>query len=1324
MATVGDEAVNLLSLDGGGVRGVSSLVILHEIMTKIKDTYGLDEIPKPCEFFHMIAGTSTGGLMAIMLGRLRMSTEEALQEYDNCSAKIFASKNKKTWSISERFQATALQEAVEGIVKQRGRGERMRDPENPPKGKVVVCVMPSNCIGKPRLVRSFSGDPGDDDQWDKDIAIWEAARATTAASSFFKPQKLGSGATAQTYIDAAIGVNNPVVSLLDEAVKEFGSGRRLGCVVSIGTGTRDIQLGRALSGIRNFVQGPRFYIHLIKTLKSTATDAEDAHRQLQSRLLPFPGSYYRFNVPEAAEAVGLHHYKKMPVLKSLTAEYLGREEIATQVRKIAEGLQTDVFDHGLTLGLIFGLDKEQVVLSNTNAQRMNMSSSFFTGRREILQKLDSLFSPRNTGGKPRRECLLHGMGGVGKTEIALKAGEVFEERFKYIFFVDGTMPATISQSYAQICKQYNLGNGTTEAMRNHAMQWIEGLTEEWLMVFDDCNLSDRRGHLPGRGKGNVIYTSRTTTLLHGLPADCVLEVTPFGVPDAVELLLKASGSQATPDNPDADLAQKIVAELGCLPLAIDQAAASIRDRLSLGSYLDDLRTRKVSISHDPRFQGKIVENPIVYAALDVSYASIKARKQRGGRQFLGRSADIALKLLGLLCFYHYRAFPISAFGRAAKERHKRKAHLAYPLATIMECPDSDFDQMLDLGPDGSWNMNYVAVGLKVLETFSLIKRDPDQFTVSMHVLVHSWARHRMEKEQYLRYCLLANIVLSESIVPSWKWVDKAFARSLGPHASVCFVRRSKDLHHGEYEAQLKLKRGWQCELNKDFYDAEKLFLECLRFWKVEHGNNSWSVINTLQRLGGLYHEMGRLGDAEVTYLEVVERLRRRIRDHEATTSEEEPGLGTAPPSHSSTDRSKHIPKTPVGKPTQSRRFTQSTFKRFLEGRRNDGSEGEPVAVAAGPSTSSKATMTVKTEAAEPVEELDALWCHYYLVHADLARVYMDQDRFGMGQRMLLRAAEYLEDLLPEDSPELMRVQNEAKAVTEPGNLEFWNTRVKQFTEIASGDESELWDSETGWQLIVTYADCQLENRMYEMAYQQYRGAYELFERIYGPYDKRILDILRRMVICKVEGDDCDRAVEIAIDCLHRARRGSAMDLANGPAMDRAINTAWQHSKAHLERIRPVFGEHHLLVRRFARFVGDGPARTLEEHLERSLACFGPHSTVTKDCQAFIEGRRAALAEAAEHDGEASSAGPLRGRPPVIGLCICGEAAHAEGSRWNESFQENEADESGGEDVGVGLEAPRPLEEDFTKTTTGTVLDGMKRVEDRWRNRPYYFCGLY
>lgn len=71
-----DQSANrvprILCLDGGGVRGLSSLLILHELMEDIEVRTGAEDTPKPCEYFDLIGGTSTGGLIAIMLGILGM----------------------------------------------------------------------------------------------------------------------------------------------------------------------------------------------------------------------------------------------------------------------------------------------------------------------------------------------------------------------------------------------------------------------------------------------------------------------------------------------------------------------------------------------------------------------------------------------------------------------------------------------------------------------------------------------------------------------------------------------------------------------------------------------------------------------------------------------------------------------------------------------------------------------------------------------------------------------------------------------------------------------------------------------------------------------------------------------------------------------------------------------------------------------------------------------------------------------------------------------------------------------------------------------------
>jgi patatin-like phospholipase/acyl hydrolase len=71
--------LRVLCLDGGGVRGLSSLIMLNAILAEmqlklVNEFKPLKPIPpiRPCQIFDLICGTSTGGLIALMLGRLEM----------------------------------------------------------------------------------------------------------------------------------------------------------------------------------------------------------------------------------------------------------------------------------------------------------------------------------------------------------------------------------------------------------------------------------------------------------------------------------------------------------------------------------------------------------------------------------------------------------------------------------------------------------------------------------------------------------------------------------------------------------------------------------------------------------------------------------------------------------------------------------------------------------------------------------------------------------------------------------------------------------------------------------------------------------------------------------------------------------------------------------------------------------------------------------------------------------------------------------------------------------------------------------------------------
>jgi len=404
-----------------------------------------------------------------------MSTQEALQEYDRCAKKIFSFRNKKCeqeadcfaplfperirltllagTTATEKYRATALKDVVQDLVRRRNMGEYLMDASAAPesKGQCFVCTMPARKVERCNLIRSFLVP---EQEYDMEVKIWEAARATTAASFYFKPMEIlrhGKGSTEEC-IDAAIGSNNPLDRLLEEAAHHIGPGRRLGCVVSIGTGTRLVKIDRASTGLRNILHLPKFLKELLGTLKNTATDAEEPHHRVLAKFASYPNAYFRFNVPDVADQVGLDKYHKIKTLKAATSAYLSQHLVAAQILNVAALLGRNASDHGLTLGhaskhgarsqpippgiiqtltqYSTDMNKDQVKLATQEERPLGavVMSRFFVAREGILGKLDTCFSPRDTRGKPRREFLLYGMGGVGKTEIALKTADALEDR--------------------------------------------------------------------------------------------------------------------------------------------------------------------------------------------------------------------------------------------------------------------------------------------------------------------------------------------------------------------------------------------------------------------------------------------------------------------------------------------------------------------------------------------------------------------------------------------------------------------------------------------------------------------------------------------------------------------------------------------------------------------------------------------------------------------------------------------------------------------------------------------------------------------------------
>ncbi|KFY78451.1 hypothetical protein V499_02394, partial [Pseudogymnoascus sp. VKM F-103] len=137
--------LRVLSLDGGGVRGYSVFIILQELMHRtFVEIEGRapkrSEIPKPCDHFDLIVGTGTGGLIAIMLGRLRLDLETCKEVYVRMTRKVFET-DKTIAGIPYRstlFKASKLEEAIRECVREHtvfqsegNDGEAFEDVQSP-----------------------------------------------------------------------------------------------------------------------------------------------------------------------------------------------------------------------------------------------------------------------------------------------------------------------------------------------------------------------------------------------------------------------------------------------------------------------------------------------------------------------------------------------------------------------------------------------------------------------------------------------------------------------------------------------------------------------------------------------------------------------------------------------------------------------------------------------------------------------------------------------------------------------------------------------------------------------------------------------------------------------------------------------------------------------------------------------------------------------------------------------------------------------------------------------------------------------------------------
>jgi hypothetical protein len=233
-------------------------------------------------------------------------------------------------------------------------------------------------------------------------------------------------------------------------------------------------------------------------------------------------------------------------------------------------------------GLVSAGPRFPAVTGKPEIWNVGTRNARFTGRASVLEELRTRFL-EGGGAEPASPQVLYGLGGVGKTQIALEYAHRFRTDYDLVWWVSAEQPDQITTGLAELARR--LGKEVGASVADAAAAACDALRlgtpyARWLLIFDNAtNPQELAGYLPG-GDGHVIITSRTQAWSQvALP----LEVRVFSAAESEHHLMSRVSAVSR------ETAQRISAQLGYLPLAVEQAAAWLRTTgLSAETYLEML----------------------------------------------------------------------------------------------------------------------------------------------------------------------------------------------------------------------------------------------------------------------------------------------------------------------------------------------------------------------------------------------------------------------------------------------------------------------------------------------------------------------------------------------------------------------------------------------------------------------------------------------------------------------------------------------------------------------------------------------------------------
>ena len=403
------------------------------------------------------------------------------------------------------------------------------------------------------------------------------------------------------------------------------------------------------------------------------------------------------------------------------------------------------------------------------------------------------------------------------------------------------------------------------------LQWIACMQGKWLIVFD--NADDLLPEVvakffPLGDSGNILITSRNRSMGRIISFENIIEISEMEESDAVTLLLRASYLEPSTEHVQA--AKDIVTELGCIPLAVNHAGAYIEaGKCDINRYLKQFSKHCQTLMSDAAFTGASNYNQTVYGTWELSFKEIERRASKQPITVEVQAAQAAILILQICAFYHHSSISKDIFQSAAEESRKKVIDddVAEKLPQIITLLDYT---LLALDNDDQWDDLIFGQGLSVLFAFSLIKREQSPKMLSIHPLVHSWSRERMEKSEQQRIYEIGSAILTYAISWGSTSQDYALRALIFPHIKA----------NGLYARQLGLIEKffddkWAnfslvMDQNEDWDNVEQIELQAMNMRKRVLGAEHPHTLAKIGNLAGAYAGQKRWNEAEQLQVQVMD----------------------------------------------------------------------------------------------------------------------------------------------------------------------------------------------------------------------------------------------------------------------------------------------------------------------------------------------------------------------------------------------------------------------------------------------------------------------